>query len=93
MDEGGRSGSEKYVRIEAPQIEVSHLFARRLDALNWTSASPANLIGVEVDKIYEAAEKIMVTTQDDYILNLPRIRVGELRGPPVCSTVWALHGY
>jgi len=24
-----------------------------------------------------------VTTQDGYILNLPRIRVGELRGPPV----------
>jgi len=24
-----------------------------------------------------------VTTQEGYILNLPRIRVGELRGPPV----------
>ncbi|KAL9316164.1 hypothetical protein ACSQ67_017165 [Phaseolus vulgaris] len=61
---------------------------RKLSPLSTTtttlSSSPTDGICSSMVKTQGyTCEEHLVTTQDGYILNLPRIRVGELRGPPV----------
>ncbi|XP_027940052.1 triacylglycerol lipase 2-like isoform X2 [Vigna unguiculata] len=62
---------------------------RKLSPLSTTPAtlsSPSSTDGICSSMVRTkgyTCEEHLVTTQDGYVLNMPRIRVGELRGPPV----------